>query len=211
MTALTNKDPVRDRTRLLARFDADPERRIVNMREMVALVREDWQNNGRSLFRPGFQAMALHRFGVWREKIRPRLLRMPFSLLYRIGHVFVRNVYGIELHATAVIGRRLRIAHQHGIVIHPRAIIGDDCRIRQGVTIGIANVRPRSGRVSPMLGDRVRVGAGAVLLGPIRIGQDAMIGANVVVMSDVPEGAIVMPPVPRIIPRPRGVAGSELT
>lgn len=194
----------------LARFDADPERRIASLREMAALIREDWHVNDRSLFRPGFQAMLLHRFGAWREGIQSRLLRMPFSLLYRIGHVFVRNLYGIELPSTTVVGRRLRIAHQHAIIVHPRAVVGDDCMIRQGVSIGISRVRRGGGgREAPILGDRVEVGAGAAIIGAVRIGSDAMIGPNAVVMSDVPDGAIVMPPIPRIIPRPSGVRGSE--
>ena len=209
MTDPLELHPEPGNARRLARFDADPERRIATLREMVALIREDWQVNDRSLFRPGFQAMLLHRFGVWREGIRPRLLRMPFSLFYRIGHVFVRNLYGIELPSSAVVGRRLRIAHQHAIIVHPRAVLGDDCMIRQGVSIGISRVRRGGGREAPSLGDRVEVGAGAAIIGPVRIGSDVMIGPHAVVMSSVPDGAIVMPPIARIIPRPRGVRGSE--
>ena len=80
--------------------------------------------------------------------------------------LFVRNVYGIQLSPQTQIGRRLRIVHQHGIVIHKSAVIGDDCLIRHGVTIGAAR-----GPGAPRLGDRVEVGAGAVLVGNIRIGD----------------------------------------
>lgn len=154
--------------------------------------------------------MALYHFGVWREGIRLRLLRMPFSLLYRIGYILIRNFHGIELHSSTVVGLRLRIAHQHAVIVHPRTVLGDDCMIRQGVSIGISRVRKSGGgREAPILGDRVEVWAGAAIIGAVRIGSDVMIGPNAVVMSNVPDGAIVMPPVSRIIPRPKGVRGSE--
>lgn len=126
---------------VLDRFDADTDKPIMTLRSLAALLQEDWTANDRSLFRPGFQAMAHYRFGVWREGIRLGLLRMPFSLLYRIGHVLIRNFQMIELHSSAVVGRRLRIAHQHGIVVHSMAVLGDECMIRQGVSIGISRVR----------------------------------------------------------------------
>ncbi len=191
------------------------DRRIAGIGALLRLLREDWQVNDRSLFRPGFQAIAVYRFGVWREGIAPRPLRMPFSFLYRLFSVFVRNVYGIELPASAVVGRRLRIAHQHAIIVHPEAVIGDDCMIRQGVSIGISRVKkaagsgPSSRRVAPVLGNRVEVGAGAAIIGAVRIGDDVTIGPNTVVMTNVPDGAIVAPAVPRILPRPQGVSGSE--
>jgi serine O-acetyltransferase len=184
-------------------------RRIPSLRDLLAHVREDRKVNG-GLLRPGFQAMIVYRFGVWREGISPRLLRMPFSFLYRAMYVFVRNIYGIELPSTARIGRRLRVAHQHGILVHPEAVIGDDCMIRQGVSIGISRVSKTKGeRVAPVLGDRVEVGAGAMIAGAVTIGDDVAIGPNTVVITNVPANSIVTSPMPRIIPRPAGVKGSE--
>jgi len=184
--------------------------RIPTLRALLAHLREDKRANDSSLFRPGFQAMAVYRFGVWREGISPRLLRMPFSFLYNAMYVFVRNVYGIELPSTAQIGRRLRVAHQHGIIVHPQAVIGDDCMIRQGVSIGIGRVEKMSDkRVAPILGDRVEVGAGAVIMGRVTVGDDVAIGPNAVVLTNVPNGSIVTSPLPRILPRPGGVRGSE--
>lgn len=167
------------------------------------LLREDWRRNGCDWTRPGFRALAVQRFGVWRMRIRSRALRAPLSVLYRTLHRFVRNRYGIELHATAQVGRRLCIAHQGAIVIHEFATIGDDCTIRQGVTLGAAGEYRID--AAPVLGDRVDVGAGAMILGRVRIGDDARIGPNAVIMTDVPEGATAVAPPPRIItpPTPR--------
>jgi serine O-acetyltransferase len=172
--------------------------RIPSLRELSRHIREDWVASDRRLAMPGFQAMVVYRFGVWKEVIRQKPLRAPFSLLYRLGRLFVRNVYGIELYSTAQIGRRLRIAHQSGIVIHHDAVIGDDCLIRQGVTIGRGGVKD----AAPVLGDRVEIGAGAVLVGGIRIGDDVVIGPNAVVMTNIPAGSIVAAPPGRVFQRP---------
>ena len=165
-------------------------------------VREDWRTNG-GIARPGFQALAVHRFGVWKHALEPKLLRLPFTLVYRVLNVFVRNVYGIELDVQTRIGRRVLIGHQHGIVVHPNAVIGDDCVLRQGVTIGQdRDTRGQGPGPAPRLGERVQLGAGAVLTGGIVIGDDARIGPNAVVMVNVPAGAIVSAPPARIMAAP---------
>jgi len=174
-----------------------------------AILREDWLTNGEDRTRPGYRALRMYRFGVWRLTIRNAVFRKPMSLLYRLMHRRVRNRYGIELHDTARIGRRLLIAHQGAIVIHEHATIGDDCIIRQGVTIGAA------GRYSmedaPVIGDRVSIGAGAMILGRVTIGSDVNIGPNAVVMTNVPDGAIVAAPPARIIPAPSPRAREDAT
>jgi serine O-acetyltransferase len=159
-----------------------------------------------TFFAPGFQAIAVYRLGVWAAGVRPALLRAPLRLLVGFLAFFVRNFYGIELYPTATIGRRFGIVHQHGIVIHQRAVIGDDCLVRQGVTIGAAGSRDDAAR-PPRLGDRVKVGAGAVIAGPISIGDDVTIGPNAVVMTNVPAGSMVTVPPARIMtPPPRRTA-----
>jgi serine O-acetyltransferase len=178
--------------------------RIKNLRELSTLIREDWSVNDRSWARPGFQALAVYRFGTWRSGIRNRLVRAPFSLVYRFLHAFVRNFYGIEVYDTATFGRRLRIAHQSGIVVHPNAVIGDDCLIRQGVSIGRASNHGDGVRAKPpVIGNRVELGAGAVVVGGIVIGDDVVIGPNAVVMTDVPAGSIVVCPAARVMARPK--------
>lgn len=177
--------------------------KIANLRELAALVREDWTVNDRDWKRPGCQAMILYRFGVWKDGFRFRILRIPLSLIYWLGHIFIRNVYGIELYFTTKIGRRLRIAHQSGIVIHHSSTIGDDCLIRQGVSIGRGpNHGGGSADAGPILGNRVEIGANAILIGGITIGDDVVIGPNAVVMTNVPANSVVASPVCKILPRP---------
>jgi serine O-acetyltransferase len=166
-------------------------------RGLLRLIHEDWVTNWKDWTRPGFRALVMYRFGVWRMSVKPAVLRRPLSLLYRFMHRWVRNRYGIELHYTATIGRRLLIAHQGAIVIHEGATIGDDCVLRQGVTLGSAG--DYSADRAPALGDRVSVGAGAMILGGITVGDDATIGPNAVVLGDVPPGAIATAAPARII------------
>jgi serine O-acetyltransferase len=169
---------------LVARAIASLER--LSWGDLLARVKEDWVAHGKDWTRPGFRAIAVYRFGVWRMAIRWRLLRAPLSLLYIMLYRKMRNSYGIELPFTAKIGRRVVIEHQHGIVIHGFCEIGDDCVIRQGVTLGNRYLeRPFE---APRLAARVNVGAGAKVLGAVALGEGANVGANAVVLRDVPAG-----------------------
>jgi serine O-acetyltransferase len=147
---------------------------------------EDWIAHKRDWTKPGFQAVAVQRFGVWRMNVEPKLLRAPLSILYRALYRRVRNTYGIDLPYSVNLGRRVIIEHQGAIVIHGNCSIGDDCIIRQGVTLG--NRYLESPFDAPQLGARVNVGAGAKILGKVTIGDGASIGANAVVVSDIPPG-----------------------
>ncbi|NEQ20086.1 MAG: serine acetyltransferase [Microcoleus sp. SIO2G3] len=164
-------------------------------------IKEDWIAHGRDWTRPGFRAVAIQRFGVWRMKVEPKILRAPFSILYRALFRKVRNTYGIELPYTVQLGRRVIIEHQSCIVIHGDSVIGDDSIIRQGVTLGNRYLdRPFD---APKLGARVNVGAGAKIFGNVTIGDDANIGANAVVLCDVPAGATAVGlPAKIISPKP---------
>jgi serine O-acetyltransferase len=171
----------------------------MKFREMLALIREDHGAHGGDWTRPGFRAVAVHRFGNWRMAVRPKLLRAPLSILYRAAYRRCRNVYGIELPYTVALGRRVVIEHQGGIVIHGGSKIGDDCIIRQNCTLGIRTLDKLSD--APTLAERVNVGAGAVILGAISIGAGAQIGANAVVLQDVPAGALAVGVPARIVER----------
>jgi serine O-acetyltransferase len=181
------------------------EKRIASLGALWALVREDLRYNG-AVSWPGFQALAVHRFGVWKDGIGSKPLRVPVTIVYRIAYAFVRNFYGIELPLTTRIGRRLFVGHQHGIIVHHNAVIGDDCLIRQGVSIGQERPTPGVpiGEVpGPKLGNRVEVGAGAMIIGNVTIGDGVRIGPNAVVMTNVPAGAIVTAPLSRIMVPPK--------
>jgi serine O-acetyltransferase len=151
------------------------------------LIKEDYFANGSDWTKPGFRALAVYRFGVWRMTVRNRQIRAPLSVLYKAAFRYVRNHYGIELPFTVIVGRRLIIEHQSDIVVHGNSVIGDDCILRHGCTLG--NKRLDRPMDAPMLGNRVNVGAGAKILGKVLIGDGATIGANAVVVSDIPSGA----------------------
>jgi serine O-acetyltransferase len=121
-------------------------------------------------------AHALHHAGV---PVLPRLLSM-----------ITRSVTGIEIHPAAKVGRGLLIDHGVGVVIGETAEIGDDVTLYQGVTLGGTGFD--TGKRHPTVGDEVIVGSGAKLLGPITIGRCARVGANSVVITDVPAGATVV-------------------
>ena len=153
-------------------------------------IKSDWQTHGCSNYRAGFRVLLVYRFGNWRMGIRVKLLRLPMSMIYRFCERHVRFKYGIELPYSVKLGDRVTFEHQHGIVIHGNCKIGDDCIIRQGVTLG--NRHPDRPHDAPKLGKNVNVGAGAKVLGAVNVGDDAVIGANAVVVKDVPAGATVV-------------------
>ncbi|KQQ04230.1 MULTISPECIES: serine O-acetyltransferase EpsC [unclassified Rathayibacter] len=132
---------------------------------------------------PGLHAVWVHRVAHswWR-----RGLRLPARLLAQAA----RAVTGVEIHPGAVIGRRLFIDHGMGVVIGETARIGDDCMLYHGVTLGGKSARRE--RRHPSIGDRVVLGAGSVVLGPITLGSDVSVGANAVVVKDAPDGAVLV-------------------
>ncbi|MEM6614236.1 MAG: serine O-acetyltransferase [Cyanobacteria bacterium P01_C01_bin.72] len=168
---------------------------------LLQQIKEDWIAHGRDWTKPGFRAVAVQRFGVWRMTIEPKLLRAPLSILYRALFRKIRNSYGIELPYSVQLGRRVVVEHQGGIVIHGDCVIGDDSIIRQGVTLG--NRYLEQPFDAPQLGVKVNVGAGAKIFGKIKIGDRAQIGANAVVLQDVPPDATAVGIPAKIIPRPQ--------
>lgn len=129
---------------------------------------------------PGLHARIFHRLAY-------RLWRANFKVLARFVSHIGRFLTGIEIHPGATIGRRFFIDHGMGVVIGETAEIGDDVTVYHGVTLGGTSLE--AGKRHPTLGNRVVVGAGAKILGPIKIGDDAKIGSNAVVVKDVPAGA----------------------
>ena len=150
-------------------------------------IRHDLKAHGGDWGAQGFWALVIYRFGRWRYGLRPALLRKSFSLVYKIGFKFIQIVTGIELPCEVEIGRNFVIDHFGGIIISGYAKFGDNCRIRNGVVVGLRRVdEPRA----PVIGNDVDIGAGAKVLGPISIGNNVAIGANAVVIRDVPDDCI---------------------
>lgn len=152
-------------------------------------ITADWRAHGCDWTKPGFRAVAIHRFGVWRMTIQPKLLRAPFSILYGVLFRHCRNRYGIELPYTVKLGRDVIVEHQGAIVVHGACEIGDRCIIRQGCTLGLRRLDDLT--AAPILAEDVHLGAGAVILGRIRLGKGVRVGANAVVLDDVPAGTTV--------------------
>ncbi|MDJ1369882.1 serine O-acetyltransferase EpsC [Gulosibacter molinativorax] len=126
---------------------------------------------------------------VWGYRVSSALWRRGHRLLGRLVSQFARFLTGIEIHPGAKIGRRLFIDHGMGVVIGETAEIGDDVLIYHGVTLG--GVSTKKIKRHPTIGDRVMIGAGAKLLGPIEIGADSSVGANAVVTKSAPPNSIL--------------------
>lgn len=132
---------------------------------------------------PGFHAVLIHR-------ISHALWQNGLLWLARVLSNIARLLTGIEIHPGATIGRRFFIDHGMGVVIGETAEIGDDCTLYHGVTLG--GTSWEKGKRHPTLGNDVVIGAGAKVLGPIRIGDDVRIGSNAVVLKDIHDGATVV-------------------
>jgi serine O-acetyltransferase len=145
---------------------------------------------------PGVHAVMWHSLSHW-------LWTHGFLLAGRFSSHIARGLTGIEIHPAAKLGRRLVIDHGMGVVIGETAEIGDDCYLYHEVTLGVA--RTSSGKRHPTIGNNVIIGAGAKVLGPITIGDNARVGSNSVVLDSVPPDTTVvgMParPVDRKLPR----------
>ena len=178
----------------------------LSFRQLLDLLREDYEVHDRNWSLPGLHALLVQRVGAWRLGLRDGLPRKSVSLAYRALQVVVRNVYGIEIYDRTCLGRRVRIGHQGGIVIDPDATVGDGCLIRNNVTIGLTN---SGGTGAPQIGRNVELSPGAVLIGPITVGDDARIGPNAVVVTDVPAGSTAFATPARRMPRAGKPAPSD--
>ncbi|MFF7726354.1 serine O-acetyltransferase EpsC [Streptomyces sp. NPDC008001] len=169
------------------------------------------RSRGEALLAPFLPALWLHR---------------PASRLHARGHRVAARVLslagrflsgGVDIHPGAQVGRRLFIDHGAAVVIGEDAVIGDDVTLYHQVTIGAVGWwrdrhRLPGERRHPTLGDRVVVGAGASVLGPVRIGDDSLVGAHALVTTDVPAGSRVWAPKSEIHPKGKPVmvvAGTE--
>jgi serine O-acetyltransferase len=141
---------------------------------------------------PGLHALIWHRLA---HRLWQRGLRYPARLLAFVSRMFTH----IDIHPGATIGRRFFIDHGAGVVIGETAIIGDDVTLYHGVTLG--GTTWNKGRRHPTLMDGVMVGAGAKVLGAITLGRNVRIGANSVVVADVPDDRSVVGIPGRIVAR----------
>ena len=165
-----------------------PPRLMARLAEdLDAALREDPAASSRlevALLYPGVHAVWAHRVAhaLWTHRSGLRLLARVISQL-------ARGVTGVEIHPGATIGRRFFIDHGMGVVIGETAEIGDDVVMYHQVTLG-GRSRGRFKR-HPTIGDGVLLGAGAKVIGPITVGAGSQVGANALVVHDVPPGSVV--------------------
>ena len=147
---------------------------------------------------PGLHARIMHRLTnmLWHANLK---------WLARFLSHLARGLTGIEIHPGATIGRRFFIDHGMGVVIGETAEIGDDVTLYQGVTLG--GTSWKEGKRHPTLGKGAVIGAGAKVLGPITIGDNAKVGSNAVVVKDVPAGATAVGIPARIVDEAKKTSG----
>lgn len=131
----------------------------------------------------GYHALVMHRVSHWFWKHNLRFIA-------RFNAMIARFITGVEIHPAAKIGRRFFIDHGMGVVIGETAEIGDDVTIYHGVTLGGVSLKKE--KRHPTIGNNVIIGAGAKVLGPFKVGDRVRIGANSVVLHEVPEDATVV-------------------
>jgi serine O-acetyltransferase len=156
----------------------------------MSLFIEDLKTHREGFLAQGFWALQIYRLGHARFKYRSKLIRLPWGAAHLILSKFSEVFFGIYIGVSAKIGRRLQIEHFGNIIIHGATVIGDDCIIRQGVTIGNRQMdRPLE---APQIGSHVNIGAGAKILGHVIVGDNVDIGANAVVIKDIPANHIAV-------------------
>lgn len=139
----------------------------------------------RFLYYAGFRAVVFYRIGNWCRKHKLAIIAMITEcLMHHLCHCWISTF--------AEIGPGFLVAHVGGLVIGGKTTIGKNCDVRQNVTLGgNYNRTDAEGRQFPILGDNVSLGAGAVVVGPVKVGSNSIVGANSVVTRDVPEKVIV--------------------
>ena len=160
---------------------------------LLATLREDLRNArvhdpaARGELENALVYSGLH--AIWSHRLAHRMWAVPaLRGAARVLSQLTRFLTGIEIHPGATIGRRFFIDHGMGVVIGETTEIGDDVMLYHGVTLGGRSLE--HGKRHPTIGDRVTIGAGAKVLGPVRIGNDSAVGANAVVTHDVPPESI---------------------
>lgn len=147
----------------------------------------------------GILVMTLFRIAhLLRRYLLTFILFLPYFIFYR---VMVEWFLGIELPWKTKLGAGFRVDHGQGLVINDGTVFGKNCTVRNSTTIGNKKLKDGTYSRAPIFGDRVDIGANAIVIGPINIGDDVAIGAGAVVIKDVPDNSVVVGNPGRIIPR----------
>jgi serine O-acetyltransferase len=179
---------------------------------MISALRHDLRRCGRSssrrlreiVYNPAMWAVFGYRLRRWVAETFPRPIRWLLTPVTIPTQLALDLITQIQLPVAAKIGPGLYLPHLGTIVVGSGSVVGRNCTIAHGVTIGHAGGRSRTGRGNPVIGDRVYIGPGAIVIGPITIGNDALIGAGAVVVKSVPPRGVVAGNPARLL----GVTGS---
>lgn len=145
---------------------------------------------------PGILATALYRFGHWALQ-QHGLTGRACWLFHEMAKRPVEIVTGMSIHPTTHVGPGLYIAHFGGVIVGEDCVIGTNCNLGHDTLVAPSGRGDRRG--SPQLGDRVNVTVGGRVLGPVRVGDDVMIGVNVVVATDVPDRTVLAAATPSVL------------
>jgi len=160
-------------------------------------IAQDWRANANNP--KGLLVMTLFRLAhLLRASLLTFILFLPYFIFYR---VFVEWFLCIELPWKTRVGPGFRIDHGQALIINDGTVFGADCIVRNSTTIGNKRLKDGTYSRAPIFGDRVDIGANAVIIGPITIGDDVAIGAGSVVLKDVPAKHVAVGNPARIIPR----------
>jgi serine O-acetyltransferase len=168
-----------------------------SLKELARALRRDaeryadlggWKTNA------GFWAGATYRFGHWAKQL-PAPLRGPALVPYKTVNALFRTIYQVRISADAEIGAGLLLIHPHNVLVGD-SVIGENCLLFHEVTLG---TNANSEGEFPELGNNVDIYVGARVLGKLRVGDGAKIGANCVVTSSIPDGCTVVPAPNRVV------------
>jgi serine O-acetyltransferase len=160
----------------------------ISLRELLT---EDFRTHDASLLEPGFWAIAIHRVGERASAIESPAFRLPLNAAAGALSTAADWAFGIKLHRGLKLGRRVRLWHRGGIQLAARSI-GNDVHLRPNTTFGAPGEASNDPSRWPTIGDRADIGAGACVLGNVRVGEGAFVGANALITEDVPACGLVV-------------------
>jgi serine O-acetyltransferase len=175
---------------------------------LFALIAEDLRTHGGNPLEPGFWAVAVHRCDERAGRVKSSIVRAPLLQLFSGLSTAIDWGFGIRVEREVKLGRRVRVWHQGGIHLAAHSI-GNDVHLRPNTHFGPVRERSSNPEEWPTIGDGADIGAGACILGQVRVGAGAFVGANALITDDVPEGKLAIGVPGRVLPSASGPKSNE--
>jgi putative colanic acid biosynthesis acetyltransferase WcaB len=156
---------------------------------MLDYIFQDWSVNSNSS--KSRLVLVFYRYVSYLSSKKGMSNKILYPVFYFLYIIIVQWFIGIEIPVSARIGKGLKIYHGFGLVVHPATVMGSGCVLRHCTTIGTKDNSNVNKQTAPVIGDNVDVGCNAVIIGPITIGKESIIGAGSVVVHNVPEKSVV--------------------